>query len=583
MESRPAMQGRDLLMAAALRDFHEARRKATLEDLKARLTGKSDDLLAYQDVRQFLRSGTMEHKGLQEIPLNAIVGSVGRYNDFTRSFLPRRESDRERWAQIKLKATYEGGLPPIEVYKVGEAYFVLDGNHRVSVVRQLGATHIQAIVTEVDTKVPLTADTQLDDLIIKARYAEFLDRTHLHQLRPHADLTVTAPGQYRWLEAEIEQHRALLAEQRGEEVSLEEAVASWYDELYWPVVRSMRELGILQDFPQRTEADLYVWVCRHQKDLERELGWDVRPEAAAVDLAEHHRPRLQRILVHLAERMLDAVVPPDLEPAPKPGQWRRTLAATRSEDRLFTDILVPVSGSELGWLALEQALVVAGREGSVLRGFHVVRSQAELEGDRAQQVREQFQGRCRQAGVPGSLVIEAGPVARSICQRARWTDLVVANLAYPPAAGVRKLASGFHAMIRQCTRPLLAVPKLSLMTRALVGYDGSLRAKEALFVAAYLAASWGTALTVGTVHENGRAGQATLDEAQAYLEAHGVQARYQLRSGAVAQSLLDMADDQGCDFIVMGGYGYSPVLEVVLGSALDRLLRESAHPLLICQ
>ena len=113
------METNDLVYAAVLRDFKEARRRAALEDLKARLTGKSDDLLSYEAVHDLLQSEGSTSRGLQDIPLDAIVGSVGRYHDFTRSFLPRRESDQHRWANVKLKALYQGGFPPIEVYQAG--------------------------------------------------------------------------------------------------------------------------------------------------------------------------------------------------------------------------------------------------------------------------------------------------------------------------------------------------------------------------------------------------------------------------------------------------------------------------------
>ena len=76
------------------------------------------------------------------------------------------------------------GVPPIEVYKVGDAYFVKDGNHRVSVARQLGMSHIEAYVTDVATSVPVGSDLRPDDLILKSEYADFLERTQLRRLRP---------------------------------------------------------------------------------------------------------------------------------------------------------------------------------------------------------------------------------------------------------------------------------------------------------------------------------------------------------------------------------------------------------------
>ena len=144
----------------------------------ARLTGQSNELLSYEDVAQKLKLYTRSDKGLQNIPVMAIIGSVGRYTDFTRTFLPRRESDRERWARVKSAMEDPGGagLLPIEVYQVGEVYFVLDGNHRVSIARQEGFEQIEAHVIEFKSDLLVTADLQPDELIIKAEYVEFLQK-----------------------------------------------------------------------------------------------------------------------------------------------------------------------------------------------------------------------------------------------------------------------------------------------------------------------------------------------------------------------------------------------------------------------
>ncbi|MBE2231992.1 MAG: universal stress protein [Anaerolinea sp.] len=560
------MDSNDLVYSAVLRDFQEARRRAALEDLKARLTGKSDDLLSYEEVQALVLPDESTSRGLQEIPLDAIVGSVGRYRDFTRSFLPRLESNKHRWANVKLRALYRGGVSPIEVYQLGDVYFVLDGNHRVSVARQLGAETIQAYVTQVHSRVPLSADVHPDELIIKTRYARFLDATALDQSRPGLNLLVTAPGQYRKLEEQIEAFRRRLAQREGRALSGPEAAAAWYDAVYLPVAQIIRERDLLSLFAGHTETDLFIWVLDRQEAVEEEIGWAVTPQRIAGELVPSRRRR--------SEDEPEEVAPDDDAPA----------ALELAVEHLFPDILVPISGSPRGWLALDQALVVAQREGSALHGFHLVRSRSESDRQRAGRVQEEFDRRCQAAGVVGQLVIEVGPVARTICQRARWTDLVVANLAFPPTRSLPgKLQSGFRALVHHCTRPVLAVPRVSPLSRALLAYDGSPRAREALFIAAYLAGRWRIPLAVVTVVEPGRAGAATLDAARAYLETHAVEACYLEVQGPVAPAILQAAADQQADLLVMGGYGYSPMWEAMLGSAVDHLLRECQQPMLICK
>jgi hypothetical protein len=293
--------------ASANQDFRRARSQATLEEIMARLTGRSAELLCYADVRQNLRATTPTSRGLQDIPIDAIVGSVGRCTDFTRSFLPLKDSDRARWANVELAMSDLKGLPPIEVYQIDQVYFVVDGNHRVSIARQFGSAYIQAYVTEVKTKLSLSPDDQMDDLIVRAEYAEFLEHTHLDELRPDGDLSVSVPGQYRELEEHIAAHRYLMGVEEEREVPYELAVADWYDTVYLPVVQIIREKDILRDFPHRTETDLYVWIARHQAELAQELGEGIRPEAAAEDLVEKFSPRLRRVLARAISRIRNII------------------------------------------------------------------------------------------------------------------------------------------------------------------------------------------------------------------------------------------------------------------------------------
>jgi nucleotide-binding universal stress UspA family protein len=556
-----------------------------MEQIMARLTGRSVDLLSYEEVRQKLRARESARWELKDVPLNGIVGSVGRYADFTRSFLPRQDSDEDRWAKVMVAQTGLGGLPPIKVYQIGDAYFVLDGNHRVSVARELGAPSIQAYVTEVRTKVPLSPDTQPDDLILKAEYSDFLERTHLNELRPEADLGVSVPGQYEILEEHIEVHRYFMGLEQQREIPYEEAVTHFYDEVYLPIVQVIRQRGILRDFPGRTETDLYLWISEHRAELGQELGWEIRTEEAAADLAAQFSPRPQRLVARVSERLLDAVMPDELQAGPPPGEWRAERLAARRDDRLFADILVAVNGEESGWHALEQALEVARREEARLHGLHVLPSEEQMENKEAQAVQAEFNRRCEAAGIPGELAVVTGKVARKICERGRWTDLVVLSLSYPPAPQpMAKLGSGLSTLLRRCPRPVLAVPgSASRLSRVLLAYDGSSKADEALFVATYLAGQWQIPLVVVTVIEMGRTTSETLARAQSYLETHGVQAVFVKESGPVAEAILKTADEHQSDLIIMGGYGHSPVLEVVLGSAVDQVLRASQRPMLICR
>ncbi len=572
---------------AAMRDFRRARQRAVLQDVLAYLTGKSDDLLDYGEVYEKLKAGRSAERGLQEIPLEAIVGSVGRYADFTRSFLPRSESDAERWAEVKAAIIEKGKIPPITVFQVDQAYFVLDGNHRVSIARQRGDIHIPAYVTEIETEVPLEPDVQPDELIIKASYADFLARTHLHDVRPEADLSVTVPGQYRVLGEQINLHHHRLQGQllsSKQELPYQKAVEHWYDEVYQPIVQIIRRRGTLRNFPNRTETDLYVWIVQHQDELKTMLGWDIDPATAANDLEVLLADKSKQMVTRVKEKMLHAVLPEPLEAGPPPGQWRKERLPAR-RNNLFLDIVVPVTGKKAHWAALTQALRVAQREDSRVHGLHMVASDANKNNVQNRQMQIEFQQRCEDAGVAGELRIETGRVVRTICNRARWADLVVIHLSHLPRPRPSdRLLSGFGALVRGCSRPVLAVPKqASLLKKALLAYDGSPKAKEALFVAAYLAAKWQIPLVVVTVFEEARVTSKTLADAKEYLSTHKIECTFVQEQGVIADAITNTAQQHNVDFIIMGGYGFNPVMEVMLGSEVDQILRTKQWPVLICR
>jgi hypothetical protein len=224
--------------------FSQARRRAFFQRILGFLTGhRPGDLLSFEQVRAKLKVRGQHYVGTQTIPLDQIVGSTGRYHEFNRAFLPTQDYIRERWKRIYEVAHSLTGFPAIDVYKIGDAYFVRDGHHRVSVLKELGATTVEATVTELDTPVPFSPDVQVGDLDLKEEYAVFLEDTVLDRLRPEQQIEFTLPGQYRKLYEHIAVHRHFLGLGEQREIPWPEAVARWYDEVYRPVVQVIREEG----------------------------------------------------------------------------------------------------------------------------------------------------------------------------------------------------------------------------------------------------------------------------------------------------------------------------------------------------
>lgn len=264
--------------------FSKARIQAFWQRVWSTLTGKSIDLLHFEEVRQALRLRDERYLGRLEIELDKIVGSVGRYHDFTRTFLPRTNASQERWIAVSTVAQSSTGYPPIEVYKVGDVYFVIDGNHRVSVARQMGNRTIDAYVTDMPTSIPLDVDTNPNDLLIKSGYAEFLTKTRLDTIRPGISVILTEPDRYNRIIEHIDVHRYFMGLDQKRDVSYEEAVGSWYDNVYMPLIGLIREYKMLEVFAEnRTETDLYAWLIKHQEAMRDNYGGEWMTPRETVD------------------------------------------------------------------------------------------------------------------------------------------------------------------------------------------------------------------------------------------------------------------------------------------------------------
>ena len=263
--------------------FLDARRKAMLTELLDALRRQPSTMFSLEDIRTRLNIRGQRWLGHQTVPLNHIIGSEGRYSDFDRRFLPRTNALRNRWSSIDRAMQEAVELPPVDLYKIGDVYFVRDGNHRVSVARQLGQIYIDAYVTELVVTVPLGPDLSMRALLLTEEYSDFLEWTNLHDLRPDQRIEFSELGGYLDLVRHINAHRYYLGQELKRDISRDEAVAHWYDEVYMPIVRVIREQQVLRHFPGRTEADLYRWIIEHRWYMRERTGADPGPELATND------------------------------------------------------------------------------------------------------------------------------------------------------------------------------------------------------------------------------------------------------------------------------------------------------------
>ncbi|MFZ0545528.1 MAG: hypothetical protein WAM60_08820 [Candidatus Promineifilaceae bacterium] len=289
------MDGEPFYERQAKQHFQQARRQATREQLSAWLTGNEDSLLPFEAIRAQLKSEDPLYEGLQSVSLTQIVGSVGRYKDFTRRFLPRSNSMQDRWVNVEA-LTVQRGWPPIELYRIGDVYFVKDGNHRVAIANQMGNDTIEAHVWGFPKALPISPKDSLGEILIRLGEREFIEKTGLDVSCPNHHIQCTIPGQYTEFLAQIQELHEKLALIDGEKMPYKEAVVAWYEMIYLPTVQIIRESTLLEQFPGRTEADLFVWLSNHRQELSELYGDGSLADWVEILCEQYKESGLKRIL-----------------------------------------------------------------------------------------------------------------------------------------------------------------------------------------------------------------------------------------------------------------------------------------------
>ena len=253
-------------------DFSRALRRRQLAKIAARLRREPDDvelMLPFDEVIEALGHRGERRLGLQTIDLDSIVGSVDRTREFDRSFRPRSRSVRRRWQGIA-EATRRGkAMPPIEVYRVGELHFVIDGHHRVSVARQLALQKIDARVKQIETELEADRAIAPRDLPVKSHERLFFERVPLAPAQ-RGRIRLAAGSDYARLAESVEAwgFRVMQADRRL--LSRAEVADLWFREEYEPVVTMLREAGLCEP---GTETEVYLRVISRRYELLRTHEW----------------------------------------------------------------------------------------------------------------------------------------------------------------------------------------------------------------------------------------------------------------------------------------------------------------------
>lgn len=279
-------------------DFSRARRKAFLRRVGAflRKDPASNLLLSFDEVKKALGAVEQVYIGMRTIPVEKIIGSVGRHRDFDRAFLPSKGQVGTRWKKIDEMMRRAEELPPVSLYKIGDAYFVQDGNHRVSVARQQGVDMLDAEVTEIRSRIPIDSALTAESLLHKLEYRRLLERLPMDRVLPEITVDFSNLADYRRLATYVEAHGFRLSQLWRRYVSPEEVLRDWYEYSYAPIAEMIVEEQVLEAFPERTALDLYLWIVEHRERLSLEARDNsISPQAAKDDILRKGGRRKARV------------------------------------------------------------------------------------------------------------------------------------------------------------------------------------------------------------------------------------------------------------------------------------------------
>jgi nucleotide-binding universal stress UspA family protein len=560
----------------ALEDFRRARSKAAMQRFWAGVRGRSLDLLPYDEISTKLRAVSQTDRGVKQVPLKDIIGSVNRIQDFDRNFLPLRDDDIHRWAGVKTAMTspLAAGVPPVSLYQIGNAYFVLDGNHRVSIAKEMGMDTIEAYVTEIQTKVPISSTLTSDELVLKTAYVNFLEDTQIDRILPGDDFSLNLVENYPLLKEHIIVHQYYMGIENGRPVSFEEAVLHWYEYVYFPVIASIESSGLHHAFRNLTLTDLYLWLLDQQQSLQENLGIAVKHENVLAYAADQEGIKANTGSSAAEEQILQVLLRDEEQPQ-NPYQ-----------DCLFQHVTVALSEDDPDWIALEQAIFVNRCSGGAIRGVHVESAGTLKPEEEIDFFQKRFDDRLLEVGMSGKFFLRQGEPASALLEFSLLSDLLVLKLSHPPATSLMdRISHGIITILQQSKRPVLFVKDNPLpVSSILLPFDGGQRSKEALYVAAYYAARYGSLLHLLLVMKGSDIDEVNRYYAQTYLERLGVEAQYHKGSSeSYTVDVAGLAESLEVSTLILGGYENTSILDRVFSQSIDGILAQVTIPVMICQ
>lgn len=273
-------------------DFAKARNKALFNEIQHFLKPEEAAMISFRDIKELLKPQNQTYLGMQVIPIEKIVGSEGRYKDFDNQFFPKNTFIKERWEHVDEAVIKDIILPPIKVYELGGLYFVRDGNHRVSVAKSKGVEFIDAEVVSLQSEIrlpPVRSLTGMIKEIISYEKRNFYFETSFGDITDYWCLDFSTTGQYDVIYNHILTHKYFINQNQEKEISIEDAITSWFNTVYLPVIHTIDKYKIMKYFKHRTKSDLYVWIIKYFDELKRKFGDNCSLEDAVFDITKEYK------------------------------------------------------------------------------------------------------------------------------------------------------------------------------------------------------------------------------------------------------------------------------------------------------
>ena len=223
---------------------------------------KKENLKSFSEIQKEENAYNSVNLGIKEVSLDKIVGSVEKYADFDKNFVPKNNVVKQRWINIYIGYTSDSMLPMVILYKIKDNYYVYDGNHRVSVAKFLNFATIEAQVEEF---LP-TKDTK-DKVIYRERMI-FEKETGL------SDISLSEPIKYKYLQEEIESYKILLNKRKIENTDLKEASKKWYVNVFLPIKTILSKNEIIKNYKGNLD-DVFLSFLEHKYYLSKNIGKNV--------------------------------------------------------------------------------------------------------------------------------------------------------------------------------------------------------------------------------------------------------------------------------------------------------------------